>query len=217
MTKGNIKEFFKTIRAYNFVKVKELIESNSEYLTVCSSAPPKKDDGQSPLQVAFKIGAFDIAEYLINKGANVNFIEESEINVWRAPVLHDCIRATLNQTNTKQKDLGEFERVFSLLKLMLEKGADPNALDSYGNSCLLRAFLDTRQMIDHPAFNEKMKTVEQSRRVFRELIRAGANVNYSDERRENIQHLITFYMMEKYKLLDFDNLPEKFDKVNYMI
>lgn len=53
--------------------------------------PPKKDDGQSPLQVALKNGAFDIADYLIDQGADLNFIEDASCcNEWRAPVLHDA-------------------------------------------------------------------------------------------------------------------------------
>lgn len=206
MNKKQIEVFFKTIRAFNYAEVKSLVESDSEYLTVCRSAPPKKDDGQSGLQVAFKVGAFDIAEYLIDKGANVNFIEESEINEWRAPVLHDCIRAAFYQMNIMKKDLDKFEKAFLLLKLMLAKGADPNATDSFGNSCLIRAFLDAHQFIDHPAATPR--TVERSRQVFRELIRAGADINYSNDKRESIHYFIANYKYEKYKLLDFEGLPE---------
>ncbi|MCT4595158.1 MAG: ankyrin repeat domain-containing protein [Anaeromicrobium sp.] len=39
------------------------------------SNPPKKDDGQSPLQVALKTGNFQIADFLIDNGANLNFME----------------------------------------------------------------------------------------------------------------------------------------------
>ncbi len=109
MKKKDIKSFFKAIRNYEYEIVKTLVESDSEYLAITNFCPPKKDDGQSGLQVAFKVGAFDIAELLIEKGANVNFQETSEINEWTTPVIHDCIRATIFNCLTLESDTTEFE------------------------------------------------------------------------------------------------------------
>lgn len=58
--------------------------------------PPKKDNGQSPLQVALKIGAYDIIDYLIKNNADVNFMEaEDDDPGLRCPVLHDAITMVL--------------------------------------------------------------------------------------------------------------------------
>src|SRR5690606_11483716 len=120
-------------------QVSELLDKNSKYLSICNVAPPKKDDGQSGLQVAFKTGNFEVAKLLIDKGANVNFMETSEINEWTAPVLHDSIRATVFNSYTLQRDTKQFDKAFSLFELMLSKKADTKSIDSYGNNCLHRA------------------------------------------------------------------------------
>ena len=125
MTKKDIKVFFKAITDSDINKVSELLNSDKEYLTVCNVSPPKKDDGQSGLQVAFKTGNFDIAKLLIDQGADINFIETSEINEWTTPVLQDSIRATIFNSYTVQKDTSKFDKAFSLLQLMLDKGVNP--------------------------------------------------------------------------------------------
>ena len=56
MTKKDIKLFFKAVADGDVNKVSELLDNNTEYLTICNVAPPKKDNGQSGLQVAFKTG-----------------------------------------------------------------------------------------------------------------------------------------------------------------
>ena len=201
MKKKDTKTFFQAIRNSDLQKVVELVTSNNEYLNATNFAPPKKDDGQSGLQVAFKTANFDIALFLIEQGADINFIETSEINDWKAPVLHDCIRATIFNSYTLQKDTAQFENPFSLFKTMLINKADPNAVDSYGNNCLNRALMDSRQMLDNPSadFSNDI-LLQQLRSVFKELINAGADPNQSNERRENFASNVINNRMEQYKL-----------------
>lgn len=202
MKKKEIKAFFKAIKDRDMGTITSLVNSDKAYVDVCNFTPPKKDDGQSGLQVAFKTGNFDIALFLIENGADVNFIEKSEVNIWTAPVLHDCIRATIFNSYTLQKNTGIFEKGLSLLKLMLSEKADPNALDSYGNNCLHRALLDSRQMIDHPAADlANGILLNQLRSVFKELILAGADLNQNTGTRPSASEFITNYRMEKYELL----------------
>ena len=151
MRKKDIKIFFQAIRHSDLQKVTELVSSDREYLSATNFTPPKKDHGQSGLQVSFKTANFDIAEYLIEQGADINFIETSEINDWKVSVLHDCIRATVFNSYTLQKNTSQFQKAFSLSKKLLSKKADPNAVDSYGNNCLIRALMDARQMLDNPS------------------------------------------------------------------
>lgn len=213
MKKKEIKNFFDAIRHRDFDTVRQLVDADNEYLTVCNFAPPKKDDGQSGLQVAFKTVNFKIAELLIDRGADVNFMEHSEINQWRAPVLHDCIMATIMNCRTMQKDTEVFDFAHSLLDTMLAKGADPNAVDSYGNTCLGRAIMDANQMIDHPFFkgetswageglNDKGREValHQIRSVFKSLIDAGADPDYADPRRKSARYDITNCRLETFDL-----------------
>src|SRR6266478_6497225 len=92
LKKKDVKAIVAAIRDGDLPAVRALIEATPELVGATASAPPKKDDGQSPLQIALKCGQSAIADYLIDRGADVNFIEASEINEWRVPVLHDAIR-----------------------------------------------------------------------------------------------------------------------------
>jgi ankyrin repeat protein len=170
-------------------------------LSICNVAPPKKDDGQSGLQVSFKTGNFEVAKLLIDKGANVNFMETSEINEWTAPVLHDCIRATIFNSYTLQRDTKQFDKAFSLLELILSKKADPKSTDSYGNNCLHRALLDTRQMLDNPStdFSNDI-LIKQLKSVFLQLIKAGADIKQSSDNRDSAEELYLNFNLDKYKL-----------------
>src|SRR5262245_51587125 len=91
--KKEVKALMDAIRKHDNGTARKLLAGNPELVNACASAPPKKDDGQSPLQIAFKCGNFEMAGLLMDQGANVNFMEESEINEWRTPVLHDALRA----------------------------------------------------------------------------------------------------------------------------
>ena len=153
-----MKKLFKAIRENNCELVIQLINTNPDLVNCTAKQPPKKDDGQSPLQVALKTGAFDIADYLIDNGADLNFMEdESCCNTWRAPVIHDAINAAVmcSRWNTNNPYVG-FE-VFSteekairsrnILEKMLQSGADVNKLDSLGNSGILRFCLQANQIL----------------------------------------------------------------------
>jgi hypothetical protein len=201
MTKKDIKTFFKAITDSDLNKVSELVNFDKEYLAVCNVSPPKKDDGQSGLQVAFKTGNFEIAKLLIEQGAEVNFIEKSEVNEWTAPVLHDSIRATIFNSHTLQKDTNKFDKAFSLLQLMLDKKANPNSTDSYGNNCLHRAVMDSRQMIDNPSADMSNETLlQQLRKVFKALIAAGADINLTNEKRPSAESMVKSFRMEQHHL-----------------
>lgn len=157
-----MKKLFKAIRDKDFELVSQLINSSPELVNCTAKQPPKKDDGQSPLQIALKTGAFDIAEFLIDNGADLNFMEdESCCNTDRAPVIHDAINAAVmcSRWNTNNPYTG-FE-VFSteemairarrILEKMLQLGSDVNKLDSSGNSGIWRYCLQANQIL--PRFN----------------------------------------------------------------
>ena len=163
-----MKKLFKAIRDGNIELVKQLIDSKPELVNCTAKQPPKKDDGQSPLQVALKTGAFDIADLLIDNGADLNFMEdESCCNRWRLPVIQDAINAAVmsSRFNTNDPHMG-FE-VYSteedaiaarkILEKMLRLGADVNKLDSFGNSGIWRYCLEAVQilpMFDHATNRE---------------------------------------------------------------
>lgn len=140
-----MKKLFRAIRQGNIETVKVLLCKKPELIMCTAKQPPKKDDGQSPLQVAIKTGNFDIAQYLLDLNADVNFIESEDCcNEWRAPVIHDAINAAImnSRWNVNSEIYGglkifhskeESDKAYQLLKRIIDMGADVNAVDSYGN------------------------------------------------------------------------------------
>lgn len=195
-----MKKLFLAIRHCEVETVKELIEKKPELISCTAKQPPKKDDGQSPLQVAIKTGNWEIAHYLLDKGADVNFMESEECcNEFRIPALHDAIMAAVlssrfvrtnfdgkgyMQCSTKKRA----DDSFALLERMVTMGADVNGCDSYGNSALTRAVLDANQILpgydylEHkvrdgePPITKELR--EDLTRIFNLLLSHGANKYY---------------------------------------
>jgi hypothetical protein len=59
--KKDVKALFSAIRKHENETVRTLLAQDSSWVNACATAPPKKDDGQSPLQIAFKTANFEIA------------------------------------------------------------------------------------------------------------------------------------------------------------
>ena len=193
-----MKKLFAAIRASDLEMVRQIIEKKPELVNCVAKKPPKKDDGQSPLQVALKTGNTAIANYLLDMGADVNFIEdETCCNAWRTPVLHDAINCAVMSCrwNTDDKYMGfrEFStkersvEALGVLKKMLDMGADVKALDSYGNSGLNRFALQAKQIlpsynyVEHREGNDRIFTEalhEDLRSVLQALKDAGADDSY---------------------------------------
>lgn len=199
-----MKKLFMAIRDDDLNAVKELLTKKPQLISCTAKQPPKKDGGQSPLQVAFKAGKFEIAAYLIEAGANVNFMEQSEVNEWRAPVLHDSIRAALYPPRLlNDKDKYGYGNALSLLRLMIEKGANPNARDSYGNSCLNIAIMGAHEVITSPAFNkENSTTIERVKSVFNSLIFAGSDIYATVAGKKSAIEDVQKFGLESYNLLN---------------
>lgn len=194
-----MKKLFKAIRNSDLTEVREIITKDPKSVNCVAKQPPKKDDGQSPLQVALKTGNFVIARYLIDMGADLNFIEdESCCNEWRTPVIHDAITAAVmcSRWNTNDKHMGfkvfstgeRADEAYDILCLMLNKGADVNAVDSHGNSGIWRFCLQSNQVLprfnyaDHTEGDDRLFTDElheDLRRILAALKNAGADAFYA--------------------------------------
>ena len=188
--KKDVKALIAAIRKHDNNTARTLLAREPSLVNACASAPPKKDDGQSPLQIAFKCGNFDLAALLIDQGANVHFMEESAVNEWRAPVLHDALRAAaFNARDGKIVSGDKFERAIGLVSRMLSMGVNPSETDSYGNNALLRTLMDARQrLVAEPGFPNHVANeglVRDLRAIVQALIRAGADVHASSPERES--------------------------------
>ena len=148
--------------------------------------------------MALKTGNFEIAEYFIDMGADLNFMEDTTCcNSWRTPVVHDAINAAVmnSRWNTNNQYSGfkvfstkeKAETAFNILKKMLIAGADLNKLDSHGNSAIWRFCLQAIQIL--PSYNYR-ENFENDDRVFTDeleedlskilklLCEYGADLNY---------------------------------------
>ncbi len=196
-----MKKLFIAIRQGDIDTVKVLLKKKPELISCTAKQPPKKDHGQSPLQVAIKSGNFKIAEYLLDCGADVNFMESESFYEWRMPVLQDAIMAAVmsSRWNTNNAIVGfrEFNSrenasaAFHVLKRMIDIGAYVSCFDSYGNSCLMRAILDARQIL--PTYYYKEERISDDRiitdelredltRIFDLLLQKGADINETNKR-----------------------------------
>jgi ankyrin repeat protein len=132
MTKTDIKIFFKAVSDGDLKKVSELLDNNPEYLTICNVAPPKKDDGQSGLQVAFKTGRFENARLLIEKGADTNFMlsknaDPRASDSYGNNCLHRALmdaRQMLDNPSTDFTDNILIQQLQSVFKVLIKAGAD---------------------------------------------------------------------------------------------
>ena len=153
-----MRKLFKAIRDYDLQEVKAILENNPKEINSISVPTPKKDRGQSPLQVAIKITAFDIAEYLIEHYSDVNFMEEKyDETSLRCPVLHDAIGAVMfclccSPLCSKEeiiKHIDNAGKAFLIFKMLCEKGADVNKTDSIGFNAMSRCVFRAESVLDH--------------------------------------------------------------------
>jgi hypothetical protein len=188
-----MKVLFAEIRSGDLAAVTSRLDGDPKLVHAVAKAPPKKDDGQSTLQAAIKSGKFDMASLLLDRGADVNYIDRSTVNTWNMPVLHDALRATVFSTRFGRNrafpeeppkieimsTLEQFEAAFAILERLISLGADVLALDSHGNPALGRALLDACQVIDEPILPDLASDLT---RVFDLLLASGADVYHVDPR-----------------------------------
>ncbi|MFW1985741.1 ankyrin repeat domain-containing protein [Acinetobacter guillouiae] len=196
-----MKALFTAIRNREIENIQRLIEKKPELVNCVAKAPPKKDDGLSPLQVAFKTFNIWAVRFFIEHGADVNYMDQSEVNTWNMPVLHDAVMAIValarfeypidpwDKIKKSQMEIRgkkeNFDAVLMLLEIMIEKGVDVNSQDSKGNTVLHRACLD----VENRRFDQhqlSVATLEDVRQLFQLLIKYGADLNQATTTRESV-------------------------------
>ncbi len=175
-----MKKVFSAIRKGDIASVRAILEANPDEIQAVAKQPPKKDDGQSLLQVALKTGQLDIANLLLDFHADVNFMEAEDCcNDWRMPVLHDAIRCAIMSCRWNTQDYiskryivqsteEKADQAYLILRRILALGGDISAKDSYGNTCLERAILDARQLL--PRYNYSTGLTLDDRTITAELV-----------------------------------------------
>lgn len=121
-------KLFKDIRHSDIEAVRAAISKNIAVVNeVYNAKTPKKDIGQSPLQVAIKCGEFEIIELLLENGADSDFMEDPALVPPHSvcmSVLHDAIIGVFSALCYKQ--YSHSEKYVNLIKILLENGANPN-------------------------------------------------------------------------------------------
>ncbi|MBD5482653.1 MAG: ankyrin repeat domain-containing protein [Lachnospiraceae bacterium] len=171
-----MKKLFKAIRNEDLEAVKAIIKKEPSAIQSIAVPSPKKDIGQSPLQVAVKIGAFEIAYYLMEQGADVNFMEEeAEGTQLRCPLLQDAIRTALISLCYQQFESSE--KGVELVQALCERGADPNLCASNGFDAINLCVSDAEGILERQEAYPNIQDVAEQQliRILDILIAHGAD------------------------------------------
>ena len=117
------------IRQNKIETVLQMIQKNHDLVNSVAKQPPKKDDGLSPLMVALKTGNLTIAKLLIESGANVNYIDKSEINNWNIPVFNEYLIGLACHCLDIISDI-EFTNYLAFMDDLIKAGVDLNLKES---------------------------------------------------------------------------------------
>ena len=173
-----MKKLFTAIKKHDLDTVKKILEDKPSLISCTAKAPPKSDDGKSLLQVAIKDGTAEIADYLLDRGADVDFMEDEDcISGWRMPVIQDALSNAVMKTRWCSTDFQGNERVqhtkeendgaFALLKRMISMGAKLDVSDSYGNTTMEIAALQASQIL--PLYDARTQGYTSKRKINEDL------------------------------------------------
>ena len=169
---------FQLLRRGDIEGVRQILDKKPEEVNAVSGDKPKRDQGQSLLQVAIKSGHLDIADLLIDRGADLNFIEEpTELNPFCQPVIQtaggravfDC-RRMIKRWNGQYEMYSSKEKAdqsFKVFKKMLELGADISQKDSHSGTLLQTILIETKEVL--PSYYWKTKETSDNVLITDEL------------------------------------------------
>lgn len=193
-----MKKLFTAIRQGDIATVTALLDKKPELIACTAKAPPKKDVGQSPLQVAIKTNNYVIAHLLLDRGADVNFMEPEDCGSdFRMPVVQDAVRAAVDccRWNVRwpgegylvQRTKAQADEAYALLERMITMGADLTKRSSNGSTALDSALRCARQYIPSFHYGERRylddrqltpELDEDLMRVFRLVITSAPDITW---------------------------------------
>lgn len=176
----------------DFESVKNSIKENPELVN--QTATGTYDiEGKSPLQFAITRSEIEIAKFLLDHGADVNFVGSGSIDNWEIPILHVAIKKAIQNSRFPRREADGpkndgvlFEQHMDLLKSILEKGANIKQLDSYGNLPIMRAVLDALNLDLSITDDELDEDIES---IFALLTEYGADINERTETRKSVEEM----------------------------
>jgi len=130
-SEDNMNALFKSIRHSDLDAVKKAVEKNPGVVNeIYTAKAPKKDIGLSPLQVALKVGEFEIVRYLLEQGADPDFMEDPKTvppHSTCKPILCDAVHFTMDVILSPfDNAIEQSEKYLDVVRELLNRGADPN-------------------------------------------------------------------------------------------
>lgn len=184
-----MKKLFTVIRQGKLDEVALILDKKPDLISCLAKAPPKKDDGQSPLMVAIKSDHLEVAHLLLDRGADVNFADAVNpygIN-FSAPIWYDaivqCFLRARDHVSEKRKE--RTKGYFLLLRRLLDMGMDPNQKTSHGLNAWQHALEQYDQLArkSYPSYYveeskaENRQLREMLKAVLDELLKHGADIH----------------------------------------
>lgn len=185
-----MKKLFTAIRQGRLDVVAAILDKDPDLISCLAKAPPKKDDGQSPLMVAIKSDNLEAAHLLLDRGADVNFADA--VNPYgsnfSAPIWYDAVgQCFMRAGHTVGPGPERSKGYFLLLRRLLELGMDPNQKTSVGLNAWEHA-LNTYDQFAHTSFSDyppsRERELEEQHRlrkmlkaVLDELLKYGVNIH----------------------------------------
>ena len=181
---------FEAIKNDDFEQVKALVEADHACVNAIAPKKPADTKGMSPLQAAVTTGWHrKIAWYLLEHGADVNFIEPIGLQPYQAdPVLFDVAQVAIRNARRWElnEETGEYrlmhtkkdaDEAFAFLQAVVERGANLKMTDYYDNGVMTRALYAASCVYPDPRYRGFRHSDEQDEdllRIFRFLLDSGA-------------------------------------------
>ncbi len=183
-------KIFEAIRNDDLEQVVACVEADPACVNAIAPRKPNDTKGMSPLQVALTTGWHrKIAWYLLEHGADVNFIEPPKIRkVLADPAFFDAAKVAVHNARRYERNEDEsgYHRVhsredadeaFAFLKAVVEHGADLKKTDYYGNGVISCVVFEAGCVYPDPKYPNRKPSKEQDEdllRIFAFLLERGA-------------------------------------------
>ncbi len=174
-----MKKLFTSIRQGKLDEVARILDKNPDLISCLAKAPPKKDDGQSPLMVAIKSDNLEVAHLLLDRGADVNFRDApSQPYNESAPICYLAVgQCFMRAGDTVGPGPERSKGYFLLLRRLLDMGMDPNqrfTSDRWFCNAWVYA-LDQYEYFSHASYDDfslSREREQQENRQLREMLKA---------------------------------------------
>ena len=170
-----MKKLFVCIRQGKVDEVAAILDKKPDLISCLAKAPPKKDDGQSPLMVAIKSDNLEVAHLLLDRGADVNFADAVNPygNNFSAPIWYDAVgQCFMRARHTVGPGPERSKQYFLLLRRLLDMGMDPNQKTSYGLTAWQHALEEYDQFAHDSYPDYRVETASEEQRRLREMLKA---------------------------------------------